>query len=102
MGNPFFTNVAPQARAASALPRGGKLSGIGRMATYVLGAKQAYDQLMASGGDAGKVMAAVLSAPEFKDYKGPRDPQSVVEYGCKICGLNVDDVMGYARQYGIV
>lgn len=102
MANPFFTNAAPQARAAAAPLRGGKLSSIGKMATYVLGAKQAYDQIIASGGDAGKVMSAVLSTPAFKDYKGPRDPQSMVEYGCKVCGLNIDDVMGYARQYGIM
>lgn len=101
MGNPFFTAAAPQARQTATQPRGGMFSRAGKMASYVLGAKQAYDQIMASGGDAGQIMEAVLKTPAFREYNGPRDPQSMIEYGCKVCGLSVDDVMGYARQYGI-
>lgn len=101
MGNPFFQNVCPQARQAAAPVHGGRLARAGSIVTSVLGAKQAYDQIMASGGDVGKIMDAVLKAPAFKSYNGPRDPKSMVEFGCQICGLDVSDIKGYAQQFGI-
>lgn len=95
MANPFFQKPAPAPVQAGANPRRGGLSGL---LTATLGAKQAYTQIMHSGGDPGKIMSAVLALPAFDNYTGPRDPESLCKFGLHQCGLDVEDLQALARQ----
>lgn len=99
MANPFFQNPTPRPAPAQpgASPRRG---GLAKFLTAGLGAKQAYAKIMSSGGDPNKIMAAVLAMPAFKNYNGPRDPQSIVTAGLQKCGLDVDDLAELAREAG--
>lgn len=97
MANPFFQKTPPAPVQVGASPRRSGLSGL---LTATLGAKQAYAQIMHSGGDPGKIINAVLAMPAFKDYNGPRDPQSLVEFGFRQCGLDAADLPELARQAG--
>lgn len=99
MANPFFPNPTPRPAPVQpgASPRRG---GLARFLTAGLGAKQAYTKIMNSGGDPGKIMSAVLAMPSFKNYTGPRDPQSLCKFGLQQCGLDVEDLSELARQAG--
>lgn len=97
MANPFFQKSAPAPVQAGANPRRGGLSGL---LTATLGAKQAYTQIMHSGGDPGKIVEAVLAMPAFKNYTGSRDPQSLCKFGLRQCGLDAEDLSELARQAG--